>query len=173
MEPIAPADHPAYMRHALSLAEKSPPRPSNFRVGAVLVDAASGRILADGFTLELHGNTHAEQCCFMKLAAQHGVAEEDLSALPLTALPAQLALYTTMEPCSLRLSGNDPCVARVLRLAGHQRSVTVYVGVTEPDKFVAQNTGRSTLEAAGIHVVHVPGLETAILDVATAGHEEK
>lgn len=185
MEPqhIEPGDHPAYMRYALSLAEKSPPRPTNFRVGAVLVDAAAtgpeSGILADGFTLELPGNTHAEQCCLKKLATRNDVDEEGLSGLPLATLPARLALYTTMEPCSFRLSGNDPCVDRVLRLAGAtgqnrntQRSVTVYIGVTEPDRFVTQNSGRRTLEAAGIKVVHVPGLETEILQVATAGHEK-
>jgi len=51
------------MRFALELAEKSPPKPTNYRVGAVVVDAFNN-ILATGYTLELPGNTHAEQCCF-------------------------------------------------------------------------------------------------------------
>ncbi|OAA64218.1 cytidine and deoxycytidylate deaminase [Niveomyces insectorum RCEF 264] len=188
---IAPGDHLAYLRYTLSLAEKSPPRPSNFRVGAVLVDAATGAVLATGYTLELPGNTHAEQCCLLKLAARHGVSEAGLAGLDATVLPTQLALYTTMEPCSFRLSGNLPCVQRILRLLGKRveaagdgdgggggdgdgggpaRTMTVYVGLTEPTTFVDQNTGRATLVAAGVQVVHVPGLEEAILAVATAGH---
>lgn len=78
------------------------------------------------------------------------------------------ALYTTMEPCFKRLSGKLPCVERVLR----QKSwiTKVYVGVEEPETFVGQNTGRRALENAGIEVFLVPGLETEILQIATAGH---
>jgi pyrimidine deaminase RibD-like protein len=151
------------MLKALELAKESPPKPTNFRVGAILVDTSTSEILATGYTLELPGNTHAEQCCFMKLAEQHGISEERLSEV----LPSTMALYTTMEPCSERLSGNLPCVQRVLRLAASIQ--TVYVGVTEPDKFVT-NTGRKTLDEAGITVVHVDGLEREIMEVSTAGH---
>ena len=173
------ARHLAYMRQALDLARQSPPKPSNFRVGAVLVDVATDTVLSGGYTLELPGNTHAEQCCFMKLAEQHGVSEEELSNLGEEALPRRLAMYTTMEPCSFRMSGNLPCVQRVLRLAtpssssSAPREVTVYSGVTEPNTFVSQNAGRQTLEAAGLRFVHVAGLEDEILAVATAGHETK
>jgi len=161
-----PGDHKAWMRLALSLAERSPPKPSNYRVGAVLVDDETHEVLATGYTLELPGNTHAEQCCLLKLAEKHGVPEEKLKEV----LPASMILYTTVEPCSKRLSGNLPCVERVLRLAGSLR--TVYVGVFEPEKFVT-NTGRKTLEAAGVAVIHVGGLEEEILSVATAGHVQK
>ncbi|EGO53975.1 hypothetical protein NEUTE1DRAFT_103478 [Neurospora tetrasperma FGSC 2508] len=161
---IQPGDHKEFMRLALSLAQKSPPKPTNYRVGAVVVDVPSNTILATGYTLELEGNTHAEQCCFMKLAHQHGVPEEKLGEV----LPSDLALYTTVEPCSKRLSGNLPCVERVLRLAGCIK--TVYVGILEPEKFVQENTGRKSLKDAGIEVVHVEGMEKEILDVATAGH---
>jgi pyrimidine deaminase RibD-like protein len=152
------------MRLALEQAQKSPPKPTNYRVGAILVDSATNEILATGYTLELSGNTHAEQCCFMKMAQRYGIAEEDLKEV----LPSELVLYTTVEPCSKRLSGNLPCVERVLRLAGSIR--TVYVGIMEPETFVAENTGKKSLESAGISVVHVGGLEKEILDVATAGH---
>ncbi|KAK3692684.1 cytidine deaminase-like protein [Podospora appendiculata] len=164
MNAIQPGDHRAYMQLALSLAQKSPPKPTNYRVGAILVDLSSNKILATGYTLELQGNTHAEQCCLIKLAVQHGVPEERLNEV----LPSELALYTTVEPCSKRLSGNLPCVERVLRLAGSIR--TVYVGIMEPETFVTDNTGRKSLQGAGIPVIHVEGLEADILEVATAGH---
>lgn len=162
----ASTDHKALMQQALDLAKLSPPKPTNFRVGALLVDYSSNTIIATGYTLELPGNTHAEQCCFMKLSEQHGVPEERLSEV----LTSTLALYTTMEPCSKRLSGNLPCVERVLRLADCIKRV--YVGVMEPKKFVSDNTGQKALEDAGIDVIHVGGLEEEILGVATAGHEK-
>lgn len=153
------------MEYALNLARKSPPKPTNYCVGAVLVDASTNTILADGYTLELEGNTHAEQCCLIKLAEKHNVPEEQLKDV----LPRNLALYTTMEPCSKRLSGNLPCAERILRLAGPID--VVYVGVMEPKKFVQENTGRDALERAGVKFEHVGGLEDEILSVARAGHE--
>ncbi|KAK0709708.1 cytidine deaminase-like protein [Lasiosphaeria miniovina] len=156
-------DHSGYMQLALDEARKSPPKATNFCVGAVLVDLSCNRVLATGYTLELPGNTHAEQCCFMKLADQLGVPEECLQDV----LPPEMALYTTVEPCSKRLSGNLPCVERVLRLADSIK--TVYVGVMEPKTFVS-NSGKKSLQDAGISVVHVQGLEAEILKVATAGH---
>ena len=164
MSPIPPGDHKAYMCLALEQAQKSPPKPTNYRVGALVVDSAANEILATGYTLELPGNTHAEQCCFIKLVEKHGVSEENLKDV----LPSDLALYTTVEPCSKRLSGNIPCVERVLRLAGSIR--TVYVGIMEPETFVAENTGKKSLSDAGISLVHVKGFEKEILEVATAGH---
>lgn len=167
MESSSPdPDHLSLMAQALDLAKLSPPKPTNFRVGALVVDYSTHTILATGYTLELPGNTHAEQCCFIKLAQQHGVSEEKLAEV----LPSTLALYTTMEPCSKRLSGNLPCVERVLRLSGCIQKV--YVGVMEPKKFVSDNTGQKRLEDAGIQVVHVQGLEEEILKIATAGHEQ-
>jgi pyrimidine deaminase RibD-like protein len=157
--------HEKFMQYALTLAKKSPPKPSNFRVGAVLVNLDNKQIIADGYTLECEGNTHAEECCLIKLAEQHGTTEEGLAST----INRPHALYTTMEPCFNRLSGNLPCVERVLR----QKSwiTEVYLGVQEPEKFVGQNRGREMLESAGIKVATVPGFEKDILEVATAGHE--
>ncbi|KAI0477773.1 cytidine deaminase-like protein [Xylariaceae sp. FL0804] len=163
---IRPGDHVAYMKLALSLATKSPPKPTNYRVGAVVVDVATNEILATGYTLELEGNTHAEQCCFEKLAAKYSVASTNL----VQALPDEVALYTTVEPCSERLSGNLPCVDRILRIG--KRVKTVYVGVLEPEKFVSNNPSKRKLEDAGIEFMHIGGLEKEILEVATAGHEK-
>ena len=166
---ISPLDHGGYMRFALSLAEKSPPRPTNFRVGAVLVDEAANTILSTGFTLELPGNTHAEQCALTKYSALHHVPEDDVG----TVLPPNAVLYTTMEPCQKRSIGNMPCVDRILRTrSGDNGGIkTVYIGIEEPDTFVTANAGQSKLEQAGIVTIHVPGLEEDILHTATAGHK--
>lgn len=162
--PSSHHDHIGYMRQALDLARKSPPKPTNYRVGALLVDAKTNTILASGYTLECEGNTHAEQSCLIKLSEAHKLPEEELGSV----LPEDTVLYTTVEPCFKRLSGNLPCVQRVLRLA--KAIKTVYVGVKEPEKFVGENTGRKELEDAGINVVLIEGMEKEILEVATAGH---
>ncbi|KAK9779966.1 putative CMP/dCMP-type deaminase domain-containing protein [Seiridium cardinale] len=161
---IQAGNHKGYLKLALSLATQSPPRPTNYRVGAVLLDTATNKILSTGYTLELPGNTHAEQCCFEKLASKHGIDSGNLSEV----LPDEVALYTTMEPCSFRLSGNLPCVDRILGIGSKIK--TVYVGVKEPEKFVNNNSGKAKLQGAGISFVHIEGLETDILKVATAGH---
>jgi pyrimidine deaminase RibD-like protein len=160
----SPLEHVEYMRQALNLARKSPPKPTNYRVGALLVDAKTNTVLASGYTLECEGNTHAEQSCFIKLAAAHNISEEALADV----LPEETVLYTTVEPCFKRLSGNLPCVQRILRQGNAIK--TVYVGVKEPEKFVGENTGRNQLEVAGIKVVLIQGMEKEILEVATAGH---
>lgn len=193
---IQPNDHLSYMRVALETAKQAPHRgATNYRVGAVLVDAVANEILATGHTLELPGNTHAEQCCLAKLARRLGLPEgteeselgsvlrgrqqsreeprtDDGESAATTATTrdtaGKLVMYTTMEPCSFRLSGNLPCADRIARLGG--AIGTVYVGVAEPNILVSHNTGRKTLEDAGIRFVHVQGLEKEILEVAMAGH---
>jgi len=165
-----------YLRLALDCARNSPPKPTNFRVGAVLLSPSSSPpILATGYTLESPGNTHAEQTCFIKLASAHNipgpVVEDHLGPL----LPDDAVLYTTMEPCNKRSAGNLTCVERILKLRRSDGSVAVrkvVCGVNEPEKFVGENVGRKRLEEAGIEVVHISGLEEEILDVATAGHEK-
>ena len=151
MEQIEADDHHAYMRAALSQAERSPAKPSNFRVGAILVDGENNQILSTGYTLELPGNTHAEQCCLEKFASIHSRSVEEVGDI----LPSGAVIYTTMEPCNKRLSGNLPCVDRILntRSGGNGGIKTVYLGAQEPETFVGQNTGRARLEAAGIKCV--------------------
>ena len=156
--PITPRDHIAYIRHALSLAQNAPAKPTNFRVGALLVDEDANTILSTGYTMELPGNTHAEQCCLAK--ADRNQRRDS---------GQKLVLYTTMEPCNKRASGNTPCTETILNDGGIK---VVYVGVREPETFVGENVGRAKLEEAGIEYVHVPGLEAEILEVATAGHEK-
>ena len=159
-------EHQKYMRLALSLAQKSPPKPTNFRVGAVLLTPSSdpsSPTVTTGYTLELPGNTHAEQCCFLKA----------LSSPKCPHLPAGSTLYTTMEPCNKRSAGNTPCVERILGLRTQEGKLAirrVYVGVSEPETFVGVNEGRKRLQEAGVEVVTVEGFEKEILKVATAGH---
>lgn len=174
------SDHLHYLQLALSEARKSPPKPTNFCVGAVVVSpskwhgtcsTSDPRILITGFTLECPGNTHAEQSCFIKLAKEYGCEEGGIGEH----LPEDTVLYTTMEPCNKRSVGNTPCTERILGLKrqdGSQAIRTVVVGVMEPETFIGINEGKKKLKDASIEVVHVSGLEKDILEVATAGHEK-
>ena len=171
---IAAQDHQAFMEYALKIARHSPPGPDKFCVGAALVDEDSGKILSDGYSLELPGDrpgdpgkTHAEQCCFIKISEQHGIDEARIGEV----LPPNTVLYTTIEPCNSRLSGNKPCVDRSIGLKGAVK--TVYVGIQEPDTFITANSDRQRLEDAGINMVFVEGMQDQILKVAMAGHEKK
>ncbi|KAI9768051.1 MAG: hypothetical protein M1839_004211 [Geoglossum umbratile] len=161
---IVAGDHRGYMEYALERARLSPPAPTKFCVGAVLVDAEKNDILSTGYSMELPGNTHAEQCCFTKVAQKHNLPEERIGEV----LPKNTVLYTTMEPCNKRLSGNRTCVERILTLNGAIK--VVYVGIKEPETFVGGNVGRKRLEDAGVVVTVVEGMQDRILEVSTAGH---
>ena len=171
---IVAGDHKGFMNYALDQARLSPPATTKFCVGAVLVDADKNEILSTGYSLELPrdslgdpGSTHAEQCCLIKVAQKHDLPEERLGEV----LPNNTVLYTTMEPCNKRLSGNRTCVERILRLNGAIK--VVYVGIKEPEVFVGENVGRKRLEDEGVVVTIVKGMEDRILEVSTAGHNTK
>ncbi|EME85130.1 uncharacterized protein MYCFIDRAFT_83140 [Pseudocercospora fijiensis CIRAD86] len=163
-------NHLHYLRLALNEARRSPPKPTNFCVGALLLAPSQSREpLITGYTLECKGNTHAEQSCFIKLGEKYGCEDTDLGRN----LPEDTILYTTMEPCNQRSVGNLPCVDRILALKRRDGTPAirfVVCGVSEPETFVGLNEGKRKLRDAGIEVVAVAGMEEDILAVATAGH---
>ena len=166
-------DHEAFMKYALDVARKSPPAANKFCVGAVLVDEDKGEVLSTGYSLEYprdykgdRGTTHAEQCCFIKISDKYNLPEERLGEV----LPPNTVLYTTMEPCNERLSGNTTCATRIIGLNGAIK--TVYVGIREPSTFIENNDGQERLESAGVKVVYpVEHLRDEIIAVSMAGHE--
>lgn len=149
-------DQRKYMALALAEAQKCEPTSSAFCVGAVLVNG--GEILATGYSRELEGNTHAEQNALSKYFADHDGA-----------LPVGTEIYTTMEPCSERLSGNLPCLDRIIAQKG--KISTCYVGVMEPSTFIAKNVSQDKLEAEGISYIKIPGFEEAAIKAAKKGHD--
>lgn len=169
--------HIGFLRKALSEARKSPPKPTNFRVGCLIVsyeDPSTPHILSSGYTLELPGNTHAEQCALLKLAAVHSSDEAGLASILTPELNA--TLYTTLEPCGKRLSGNLPCVQRIIatRQASDKDGIRrVIFGAKEPGTFVQDSQSCRLLTEAGIDWQYIPELEGEILGVAMEGHERK
>ena len=173
-------DHLSYLRQALDLARKSPPKPTNFRVGALLVscpnnDASSAKVLSTGYTLELEGNTHAEQCALAKLALQHSIPESELGNL-LTS-EANVTIYTTLEPCGVRLSGNTPCVQRIIATRNPSRGIggirKVIFGAKEPGTFVKDSESCQMMSEAGVEWEYVDSLNDEILAIAKAGHKQE
>lgn len=170
---IAAGDHKAYMEYALEQARHSPQLAGKFGVGAVLVDADKNETLSTGWSMELPdsnpadpGKPHAEHCCFIKLSQKYNVPEERLSEV----LPRNTVLYTTMEPCVMRLSGHKPCVDRIVRLSGSIK--VVVIGIKNLENYIDQNMlelGRNKLRDAGIDIVFVEGMEDRILEVSTGG----
>jgi len=165
-----------FLKQTIDLAKTSPPKPTNFRVGCVIVahDGPSApQILSTGYTLELEGNTHAEQCALQKLASAHSTSAEDVGSL----LPAGLnvVLYTSLEPCGKRLSGNLPCVQRIINTRKHNPEGgirKVVFGAKEPGTFVRDSQSCKLLTEAGIEWEYVPDLEQEILSIAMEGHRK-
>jgi pyrimidine deaminase RibD-like protein len=181
---LSTEDHLKYLRQALELARKSPPRPTNFRVGAVLLSnplakGSSPAVLSTGYTLELGGNSHAEQCAIAKMATQNGIPETQLHTILTGELNA--TLYTTLEPCGKRLSGSLPCVQRIIatqkNFSGSPNPSNsecgirnVIFGAKEPNTFVKDSESCRMMEEAGIKWEYVESLQEEILQVAMEGH---
>ncbi|KAJ1735745.1 hypothetical protein LPJ61_000397 [Coemansia biformis] len=138
-------EHMELMELAIQQAHLARPSDTAFSVGSLLVNGR--QIIATGYSHELPGNTHAAQCA---IAKSKGTQQAHL-------VPGAV-LYTTMEPCSGRLSGNTPCSSRIID-AGIGR---VVIGVKEPATF-SNCQGVARLLEAGIEVVHLKILEEQCL----------
>ena len=159
--------HLEYMGLALEQARKCEATLTAFCVGAIIVKDSTNTVIVTGYSRELPGNTHAEQNCLTKLLPEMTAAGADTT----------YSLYTTMEPCSKRLSGNTPCTDSIItynssrqKVGGLGRIGTVYVGVKEPGDFITSNVGQDKLLANGVGYIHISGLEEEILAVARKGH---
>ncbi|RHZ78972.1 hypothetical protein Glove_153g19 [Diversispora epigaea] len=139
-----------YMRIALEQAKLSEPISSAYCVGAVIVK--NDTILATGYSRELPGNTHAEECAIQKLKDNDNDNNNNNKDI------IGSTMYTTMEPCSKRLSGKKCCVDRIKEI-GIPR---VVIGCGEPDNFV-KCYGIENLKEFGIEVVLVKELEEECL----------
>ena len=167
------AEHLRFLRIALQEAENSPPKPTNFRVGCVIVSSSRPpKIVAIGYTLELPGNTHAEQCALAKL----GYTESEIPSPEPLGPKVGAVLYTTLEPCGKRLSGNVPCVQRIIatRKGSPEGGIRkVIFGAKEPGTFVKDSESCKILTEAGVEWEYIPDLEEEILKVATEGHPKE
>ena len=169
-----------FMHFAIAQANLCTPTPSAYSVGAVLVQHTDNptsllpptaplaerigeqcRVAATGYSRELGEKTHAEEVALLKY---NSLTSSDPTALttPPHAFPplvGRFTLYTTMEPCSVRLSGRTACATHLL--VSHVQRVVV--GVEEPKVFVSDCQGMRLLREAGVEVRRLGVLEAQCL----------
>ncbi|MGH3257543.1 MAG: dihydrofolate reductase family protein [Streptosporangiaceae bacterium] len=130
-------DH-RFLRWAVELSRLSPPSPSAFSVGAVIV-AEDGQVLATGFSREQEEHDHAEEVALRKLGPDWRLK--------------RATLYSSLVPCGARASRPVTCVQHIVK-AGIPRVVFAW---REPVLFTA-GEGAEQLRAAGVTVIEVPEL---------------
>lgn len=149
--PINDPIHLSNMIKALKLASQCDATNAAFSVGCVITISSTGQVISSGYSRQLPGNTHAEEVALSDIGTSSKAAS--------TRTYLQLDLYTTMEPCSERLSGKAPCVQRILDFneAKHTydnsvlRIHRIFQGVQEPDDFV-KCAGTRILQESGLQV---------------------
>jgi pyrimidine deaminase RibD-like protein len=134
--PSSPETLAKWLTMAIELSRRCPKSERSFAVGAILVDPGD-RQLTTGYSLERGPGWHAEEVALGK-AAEAGL---DLHGC---------TLFSSLEPCSVRLSGKRSCCEHILA-AGIPR---VVFALEEPPLFV-RCEGRAVLEAAGVEVIHL------------------
>jgi diaminohydroxyphosphoribosylaminopyrimidine deaminase/5-amino-6-(5-phosphoribosylamino)uracil reductase len=145
----AARDDIRWLSHAIELSGRCPISPTAYNVGAVIVDA-SGSEIASGYSRESGPHVHAEESAIGKLA-------------PGDRRLATATIYSTLEPCTERRSGPQPC-ARLILAAGIRRVVIAW---REPSLFVADCQGVEDLREAGAVVIEVTELAAAAKAVNT------
>jgi diaminohydroxyphosphoribosylaminopyrimidine deaminase/5-amino-6-(5-phosphoribosylamino)uracil reductase len=143
---LADADR-HWLGAAIDLSRLSPPSPTHYAVGAVIVDRY-GAVLATGYTGETDPAHHAEEAALAKLA---GLTSADL---------AGATIYTSMEPCTVRRSRPTSCT-RLILAAGIGR---VVLALREPALF-ADCDGVRTLRRAGVPVHEHADLAGPVRDI--------
>jgi pyrimidine deaminase RibD-like protein len=129
-----------WLTAAIDLSRCCAPSQSAFSVGALLV-AASGQVIATGYSRESDPKDHAEEVALRRAA---GADRTDL---------ADATLYSSLEPCLRRASRRDSC-AELVSAAGVRR---VIIAWREPPLFVVGG-GAAWLAERGVAVIELPEL---------------
>lgn len=132
-----------FMQLAVEEAMKCVPSGTAFSVGALI--ARGDKILSTGYSRELPGNTHAEECAIGK------ARDLDLEGC---------TIYTSLEPCHPRKSGKKSCTDRIIEA----RIGRVVIGSYEPPIFV-ECKGRERLGQAKIEVCYVRDFEQQVQEL--------
>jgi pyrimidine deaminase RibD-like protein len=135
-----------FMQQAIEVSKHAPARKNCFRVGAVLVDN-NRKLISSGYTLEFGEGWHAEAAAIKK--AQK-------SKVPVKGA----TLYSSLEPCSIRKSGNKDCCA----LLKEEGIAQVFFAMCEPPIFV-NCTGESKLKEAGIKVEKIENFKDTVKEI--------
>jgi 5-amino-6-(5-phosphoribosylamino)uracil reductase len=134
-----------FLRWAVELSRQSPPSPTAFSVGAVIV-AADGEVLATGFSREQQDHDHAEEVALRKIGPDPRLRGA--------------TVYSSLVPCGARASRPVTCVQHIVA-AGLPRVVFAW---REPRLFT-DGEGAEQLRAAGLTVVELPELADRAMSV--------
>lgn len=160
-----------WLRRAVELSRRCPPSVSAFSVGAMIV-AASGELIADGWSRRHDPHEHAEEAALLAaglpLAPSGGGqrpagGDTRLGGDRRVATATRMAtatMYSSLEPCSIRASRPRTCTELILA-AGIPRVVFVW---REPEVFVDCD-GAERLRAAGVMVLEVPTLAPLVQEI--------
>lgn len=129
-----------WLTAAIDLSRQSPPSPSAFSVGALLV-AASGEVIATGYSREVDPADHAEEIALRRAAG---------------AKLSMATLYSSLEPCLRRASRPDSCAALISAAGVHR----VVIAWREPPLFMPGG-GAAWLARRDIAVIVLPELAAA------------
>lgn len=135
------------MTAAIELSRRAPRTPTNYAVGAIVVDHR-GVPLATGHTGEAGPRDHAEEVALAKLAGRPGT---DLS---------RATVYSSLEPCTTRRSRPGTCADLILA-AGVGR---VVIALREPLVF-ADCHGVEHLREHGVRVIEIGELAALVRQV--------
>ena len=138
--------HARWLLKAIELSQECPPSEGAFSVGCVILDAR-GDVVATGYSREVDDREHAEEFA-LRRAEELG---KDLSGA---------TLYSSLEPCSVRLSGRPSCTERILRSGV---GVVVFA-MEEPARFVVCE-GAEKLREGGVKVVVMPEYAGLVAEV--------
>ncbi|WP_326552632.1 dCMP deaminase [Micromonospora sp. NBC_01813] len=141
-----------WLHQAIDLSRRCPPTDVGYAVGAIVVAADGSSPLATGYSRDDGSRVHAEESALRKLGWPCGhPAGPEL---------ATTTMYSSLEPCSVRLSSSTTCV-QIILAAGIRR---VVFALLEPPLFV-DCQGAELLRDAGVDVVHLPELGELVIDV--------
>jgi pyrimidine deaminase RibD-like protein len=140
-----------WLHRAIDLSRRCPPTDVGYAVGAIVV-SVDGDPLATGYSRDDGSRVHAEESALRKLGWRDGhPAGPELGAA---------TMYSSLEPCSARLSSSTTCVQMILA-AGIRR---VVFALLEPPLFV-DCQGAELLCDAGVEVVHLAELGELVIEV--------
>jgi pyrimidine deaminase RibD-like protein len=151
-EPAGPEADRHWLLEAISLSRRCPPSRTAYAVGAVLV-SGDGRVLSTGYSRETAPEDHAEEVALARIGLP-------ASAASAAGELAGATLYSSLEPCAVRVSRPVPC-ADLIIASGIGRVVIAW---TEPP-VLAPGGGAARLRAAGVEVLEVPELAAAAREV--------
>lgn len=132
------------MRKAIEISKNCPISYGAYSVGAIIVNE-NGEVISTGYSRETADNVHAEEVAINKATAS-GIELKNTT------------IYSTMEPCGLRLSGKKCCAERIIEA---KISKVIYA-INEPPALVQNCTGIEKLVTHGITVEQVKDLDDEI-----------